>query len=239
MTEEFHEITSKCLRIWSEFRADNPAIVTDLYRHIRPELGPYMRMGFIDVRPDDHQEWHLHTIHEMENMSAMRSAELICADNSLKALPNQDYVNNYMMPRLEMVISTQEPSIAFVKSAVGDTIIGFDSLYLPQKNLTKPEWVIFIANMRFALKEVELKKLDKTDAAIIQLLIEGETAKEIAITLKINHRTIEYRIARLKTMMGAKNTIQLVALLIGNQMSSVIADQLDLTAQAFQGEASE
>jgi DNA-binding CsgD family transcriptional regulator len=198
-----------------------------------------MRMGFIDVRPDDHQEWHLHTIHEMENMSAMRSAELICADNSLKALPNQDYVNNYMMPRLEMVISTQEPSIAFVKSAVGDTIIGFDSLYLPQKNLTKPEWVIFIANMRFALKEVELKKLDKTDAAIIQLLIEGETAKEIAITLKINHRTIEYRIARLKTMMGAKNTIQLVALLIGNQMSSVIADQLDLTAQAFQGEASE
>lgn len=228
MDQEFEEIAKKCIEIWNGQKADTPAVVTDLYRHVGSELGPFMRMGYIDVRADDHQEWHFHTIHEMDNVSAFHSAELICVDKPIKDIANRDYADNHLIPRLERVLSTQKPSAAFMKSAVGDSIIGFESLYLPQKTLTTPEWVIFISNMRFALKEIELTKLDKTDAAIIQLLTDGETAKEIAITLKINHRTIEYRIARLKTLLGAKNTIQLVALLIGNQMSSMIADQLDL-----------
>jgi hypothetical protein len=134
MNEEFGEITRKCIEIWDGFSADTPAVVTDLYRHIGPELGPSMRMGYVDVRANDPQEWHLHTIHEMENMTAFRSVEPIYTDAQLKDVQNRDYVNNYMLPRLETVISSQAPSAVFMKSAVGDSIVGFDSLYLPQKN---------------------------------------------------------------------------------------------------------
>lgn len=237
MYADFQETARNCIETWNGFTAESPAIVTDIYRHIRPELGPSMRMGFIDVRADDPLEWHLHTIHEMENLAAYQAAGLILADTPLKDLQNHDYAKNHMIPRLQQAISSQEPSCAFIKSAAGENIIGFDSLYLPQKTLTTPEWVIFVANMRFSLKEAELTQLDNTDAAIVQLLTEGDTAKEIAIILNINHRTIEYRIARLKTLMGAKNTIQLVAMLIGNQMSSMIADQLDLTSDDLKGDA--
>ncbi|WP_245289628.1 MULTISPECIES: helix-turn-helix domain-containing protein [Agrobacterium] len=42
------------------------------------------------------------------------------------------------------------------------------------------------------------EKLDVADEAIVQLLIEGATAKEIAETLGVSPRTLEHRIERLK-----------------------------------------
>lgn len=224
ISDEFGDIKDKCLDVWCRTSAESPALVTDIYRQIGPSAGPRMRMGFFDVRSDSSLEWRTHTIHEMESISAFVNSEIIFADDLFRNHPNQTYLIENMIPRVESVIALQKPSMAFVKYNINHTIIGFESLYIPQKSTAKPEWVMFISNIRFFIKEVELTKLDKMDAAIIQLLIEGDTAKEIAIRLETNYRTIEYRISRLKTMLNAKNTIQLVALLVGNQLSSLIAD---------------
>ncbi|MGN7713464.1 LuxR C-terminal-related transcriptional regulator [Agrobacterium radiobacter] len=58
------------------------------------------------------------------------------------------------------------------------------------------------------------EKLDVADEAIVQLLIEGATAKEIAETLSVSARTVEHRIERLKTRYGARNTVHLIAMLV-------------------------
>tara|TARA_R110002020_G_scaffold367683_1_gene579532 strand:+ start:21749 stop:22486 length:738 start_codon:yes stop_codon:yes gene_type:complete len=224
ISDEFELFKAKCLEAWDSTSATSPAMVTDIYRHVGPHAGPRMRMGFFDVRSDNWQQWRTHTIHEMDAVSAFNNSERIFADGPLLSHPNNQYLNDFMIPRIKSVISSQEYSITFIKYMIDHSIIGFESLYLPQKSSDRPEWVMFISNIRFVLKQIEITQLDKVDAAIIQLLIEGDTAKEMAIKLNTNFRTIEYRIARLKTMLNARNTIQLVALLVGNQLSDLILD---------------
>lgn len=61
-------------------------------------------------------------------------------------------------------------------------------------------------------------KSDLIDDSIIQLLIEGQTAKEIAGLLDLSPRTIEHRIDRLKTPLEARNLVHLVAKLVATQV---------------------
>lgn len=61
-------------------------------------------------------------------------------------------------------------------------------------------------------------KTDITDDNIIQLLIEGQTTKEIGALLHLSPRTIEHRIDRLKTRFEARNVVHLVAKLVASQM---------------------
>lgn len=224
ISAEFELFKTRCLEVWNSTNATSPAMVTDIYRHLGPHAGPRMRMGFFDVRSDNWHQWRTHTIHEMDAVSAFNNPERIFADGLLLSHPNIQYLNEFMIPRIKTVINNQHYSSTFIKYTIDHSIIGFESLYLPQKTSGRPEWVMFVSNIRFVLKQVELTQLDKVDVAIIQLLIEGDTAKEMGIKLNANYRMIEYRIARLKTMLNARNTIQLVALLVGNQLSDLILD---------------
>lgn len=61
-------------------------------------------------------------------------------------------------------------------------------------------------------------RMDATDEAVMQLLTEGATAKEIAADLGISHRTVEHRLERMKERYGAKNTVHLAAMLIATHL---------------------
>lgn len=75
------------------------------------------------------------------------------------------------------------------------------------------------------------QRLEVADEAIIQLLIEGATAKEIALSLGLSHRTIEHRLSRMKESYGAKNTVHLVAMLISMHLDRTIANGTSLPVE--------
>ena len=59
---------------------------------------------------------------------------------------------------------------------------------------------------------------DIADEAIIQLLSEGETAKEIAMALDMSPRTVEHRLEKMKQKFGAKNIVHLVSMFLGKHV---------------------
>ena len=60
--------------------------------------------------------------------------------------------------------------------------------------------------------------MDLTDEGIVQLLIEGHTAKEIAEMLELSPRSIEHRVEKLKTRFEARNLVHLVAKIVSTKL---------------------
>nr|WP_245472673.1 helix-turn-helix transcriptional regulator [Rhizobium leguminosarum] len=64
--------------------------------------------------------------------------------------------------------------------------------------------------------------VDEIDHAVLQLLYQGFSAKEIAQQVEISHRTVEHRIERMKARIGARTISQLVALSIASGLTGKI-----------------
>lgn len=124
-----------------------------------------------------------------------------------------------VIPRLRQVIDSQQPSMELVKTRLFGVNLGYDRILLPQRNAGRPEWIISSSYAQFLLSPPQRReKLDVGNEAIVQLLIEGATAKKIAAALGISHRTVEHRLERMKERYSAKNTVHLVAMLIATHL---------------------
>ncbi|MDR6586866.1 LuxR C-terminal-related transcriptional regulator [Agrobacterium tumefaciens] len=110
-----------------------------------------------------------------------------------------------------------------VKTRLFGVNLGYDRILIPQKNIGRPQWVISTPYAQFLLSPPQQhEKLDVADEAIVQLLIEGATSKEIAETLTVFPRTVEHRIERLKIRCGARNTVHLIAILVTAQAEKMV-----------------
>lgn len=220
----FDKYADVCTDIWNAFPEDDPAPFSQVYQRLSVHLGSHLAVGYFDVTAHETEEWVRHTLHPIPVLHDHECIESLFADGSLGDLQAWDLFQNYGIPRLSACIESGEPSQAFFKFKWHGYIVGLDSLYLPQRSKSAPEWIIFLSGLRFMLKEAPGLELEPVDASIIQFLIEGKTAKEIAIALAMNHRAIEYRITRMKEETGARNTIQLIAMMVGQQVEDAMFD---------------
>ncbi|TBB60718.1 LuxR family transcriptional regulator [Rhizobium ruizarguesonis] len=93
-----------------------------------------------------------------------------------------------------------------------------EALLLPQKG---GGWCIAVIDIQLLLPIPRTRAdIDDVDRAILQLLYEGFSGKEIGQHLGLSHRTIEHRIERLKQGFGARSIAQLVALSIAGKLGS-------------------
>ncbi|MGR9190484.1 response regulator transcription factor [Rhizobium leguminosarum] len=100
----------------------------------------------------------------------------------------------------------------------GGKFVALESLLLPQKG---GGWCIAVIDILLLLPIPRTRAdIDDVDRAILQLLYEGFSGKEIGQQLGLSHRTIEHRVERLKQGFGARSTSQLVALAIAGGLES-------------------
>nr|WP_246733118.1 LuxR C-terminal-related transcriptional regulator [Rhizobium ruizarguesonis] len=91
-------------------------------------------------------------------------------------------------------------------------------LLLPQKG---GGWCIAVIDFQLLLPIPRTRAdVDDVDRAILRLLYEGFSGKEIGQQVDLSHRTIEHRIERLKQGFGARSIAQLVALSIAGGLGS-------------------
>ena len=128
------------------------------------------------------------------------------------------FIDRSLVPALRGVIETKRPAIDLVKTSMVGIRVGYERLMIPQKTAGTPQWCVSLAEGRFAIPFHQEAKTDLTDDGIVQLLIEGHTAREIADMLHLSPRTIEHRIDRMKARHEAKNLVHLVAKLVGAQL---------------------
>jgi DNA-binding CsgD family transcriptional regulator len=120
------------------------------------------------------------------------------------------------LPEIGIAVGRQRPLVGGFVRTVGGVLVSCDHLFLPQKKTSGPSrWCIGLLDVKFLLPLVAgVGVLDDTDLAILQLLREGASAKEIAAIAGLSFRTIQHRIERLKSRFGARSIAHLVALSI-------------------------
>ena len=196
-----------------------PAQPETIYRNILDMLSIKMRLTVFVVDGEDPKRWFMKAIRHSGFTSRILNINQIFADTRVGDFKDQTYMEDAVIPRLRQVLSNQQPSMELVKTRLFGINLGYDRILLPQRNAGRPEWIISSSYAQFLLSPPHRHEtLDVADEAIVQLLVEGATAKEIASSLNVSHRTVEHRLERMKERYGAKNTVHLVAMLISTHL---------------------
>jgi DNA-binding CsgD family transcriptional regulator len=178
-----------------------------------------MRLSVVWTQGNDPLEWQMNAIRHSGFTSRILNINKLFSDCKLGEFKDQTYIRSAVIPRMQEIVGTQKPSIELVKTKLFGVNLGYDRILLPQKNNARPEWIISSSYAQFLLSSSRQEKLDVGDEAIVQLLIEGANAKEIAETLSMSHRTVEHRLERMKQRFEARNLVHLTAMLIAEHFS--------------------
>jgi DNA-binding CsgD family transcriptional regulator len=215
----FSAVTRKMIDAWLQTEAGQPVTPDVVYRDILDMLSMKMRLTVFTIGGDDPLRWHMKAIRHSGFTSRILNINKIFADCHIGEFKDQTYMREAVIPRLQQVLETQQPSMELVKTRLFGVNLGYDRILIPQRNAGRPEWIISSSYAQFLLSPPQRQEtLDVADEAIVQLLIEGATAKEIAVTLDVSHRTVEHRLERMKERYGARNTVHLVAMLIATHL---------------------
>lgn len=214
MASDFNTISQILIDNWLSM-PDMAAEPEALYRGILSSLNVKMAISRLDTRADNPYDWHYRSIRKLGIKTKILDFAKALPDGRLGDVADQAYISEAMIPPFTRVLKIKGPVIDRVQARIIGVNIGYDRIILPQKSSGKPEWCMSFTEGRFLLAAPkENASLDNTDEGIVQLLIEGQTAKEIAVVLNISSRTVEHRIEKMKVRYEARNLVHLTAKLI-------------------------
>lgn len=218
-------VTSRQLMdAWLQTDADSPALPSDIYQAILARLTIKTRLTVLWINGDDPMAWPIEAIRNYGFVSRVLDVKKLLPDGPLGNVKDKVYLERAVIPQVWEAVETQQPKIELVKAKFFGVHVGYDRIMLPQKNPVRPDWVISCTFAQFLLNPPAGEaSLDISDEAIVQLLIEGATAKEIATSLGASHRTIEHRLEKMKQRFGARNVVHLIAMLISTHVGRLSA----------------
>lgn len=215
----FSAVVRVMLDRWLAASSSAPIGPEAIYAPVLDLLSIKMRLTVFHLNGDDPLQWQMKAIRHSGFTSRILNINQLFSDCRIGEFKDRRYMEEAVIPRLREVVATQQPRSELVKTKLLGVSLGYDRFLLPQKNDAGPQWIISASYARFLLtRPRQEENLEAADEAITQLLIEGATAKEIAGSLGLSHRTIEHRLSRLKERMGARNTVHLVAMLMAVQL---------------------
>ncbi|MDH4413794.1 MAG: LuxR C-terminal-related transcriptional regulator [Rhizobium sp.] len=207
------------LDAWILTSPDRPSRAEDIYRPVLDLLTIKMRLTLIEVRGPDPLDWYMRAVRHSGFASRILDINGLFSDCRLGDFKDRAYMEQSVIPRLVEVVARQQPVSELVKTRLLGVSLGYDRLLLPQKNTDGSQWVLSSSYAQFMLGQPDTREtMDTADEAIVQLLIEGSTAKEAAILLGLSHRTVEHRLDKMKQRYGARNTVHLVAMFIASHI---------------------
>ncbi|MGR9423636.1 LuxR family transcriptional regulator [Rhizobium leguminosarum] len=183
----FNAVTRVMLDAWLKTSPETPAVAETVYRDVLSMLSIKMRLTVFSISGDDPLKWHMKAIRHSGFTSRVLNINKIFADCHIGDFKDQTYMQQSVIPRLQQVLISQQPAMELVKTRLFGVNLGYDRILLPQRNTGRPQWIISSSYAQFLLSPPERREtLDVGDEAIVQLLIEGATAKEIAVTLGVS-----------------------------------------------------
>ncbi len=216
----FNTVAQKMLDAWIETDPAEPVEPLQVYAGVLDLLSIKMRLTVIKVSGADPLEWHMTAVRHSGFTSSLFNVNKIFEDQRIGDFKDQTYMANAVIPRLKQVIENQQPSIELVKTQLFGINLGYDRILIPQRTTGRPQWVISSSYARFLLDTPKTYgNFDVDEEAVVQLLLEGCTAKEIAAQLGLSNRTVEHRLDKLKSRFGARNLVHLVVMLLGGHLN--------------------
>ena len=212
----FNALSHELMDVW--LLRDKILNHEELSQIIQSRLSMKMALSLIETTGDDPYRWRFTRVKDFGFQSRLLERVRKELPNSALGDLNRSYVDDAVIPAFQRAVESGRPILDLVRTRLIGTRLGYQRLILPQKTDGRPAWCLSLVEGRFFIPSEAEVKTDLTDDSIVQLLIEGHTAKEIAELLNLSPRTIEHRIDRMKERLEAKNLAQLVAKLVANQL---------------------
>ena len=213
-------VTSRqLLDAWLATDPTKPASPADIFRKAADGLTIKTRLTILDTKNADPMAWPMRAARHYGFVSRVVNMKALLPDGPLGAVKDKAYLERSVIPQVLEAMETQQPRIELVKTKFFGVNVGYDRILLPQRTSGRPEWVVSCTYAQFLLNPSTTEAtLDIAEEAIMQLLIEGATAKEIAETLDISHRTVEHKLGKMKQRFGARNIVHLAAMLLARHV---------------------
>ncbi len=212
----FNALSETLIDAW--LLSDEATNPQDLYATILNSLTIKMALSVVATEADDPYDWRFRRVKDFGFRShLLNQMKQQFPDAALRDL-NRSFIDDAIIAPYSRALEVKRPALELVRTKLLGVRIGYERLILPQKCDGKPGWCMSLIEGRFFISPMREAKTDLTDDNIIQLLIEGQSTKEIAEFLHLSPRTIEHRIDRLKSRFEAKNLVHLVAKLVATQI---------------------
>lgn len=212
----FNALSQTLIDAW--LLSDEATNPQDLYATILNSLTIKMALSVVATEADDPYDWRFRRVKDFGFRShLLNQMKQQFPDAALRDL-NRSFIDDAIIAPYSRALEVKRPALELVRTKLLGVRIGYERLILPQKCDGKPGWCMSLIEGRFFISPMREAKTDLTDDNIIQLLIEGQSMKEIAEFLHLSPRTIEHRIDRLKSRFEAKNLVHLVAKLVATQI---------------------
>ncbi|MCF3638855.1 helix-turn-helix transcriptional regulator [Rhizobium sp. TRM95111] len=218
----FKQISRLLMDSWIS-SPDGLADPESLYGPFRGMLRANMILLVINIQSGKPEEFHLDFIKGYDLPTGFASLHLLQRRGSLSDFPDQHYLQGIVVPAYADAAKRQRPAMRCIVTRILDMHVAYDRIILPQKNSAGlSSWCIGLLDIRFLLPTgPRTDGLDDADLAILQLLAEGASTREVATAANLSARTIEHRIERLKSRFRARNITQLVVLAISAGIASL------------------
>ena len=222
MRATFGQCATRLMDTWISAGSamDDPSVIcTSVIEMLRPD----MVMTITDTSAAEPLDWTIRFVHLYGIPSAFSDLLALQQDQPLRSLPDRQFALDMLVSGRQRVIGRKRPEIDSFDKAFLGIRIGGERIILPQRNATlSAGWCVVLARIHHVLPlQSKSPDLDDMSLGILQLLREGFTAKEIGLRMRISSRTVEHRLARLKSEFGARSVAHLVTLSIATGRPSV------------------
>mgnify|MGYP000034955241 CR=1 FL=1 len=218
MPAEFDTIVSAALQIWREcdpLAVGSGAEDAERYRPLFNAHGDHdVNLIATEMNSDDPKHFRHQIIIEADG-------PMHAVSRYLGEHPDHRYLDMHVLASLARAQLTVEPQVEVVSARLDRIYVNFDRLILPQRVLDqRPRWAVTIArpNLVFPLP-VNPPAITRRESEILDFLIAGLSAKEIARQVGLSPRTVENAIASLKMKFRARNVTHLVSLAIAKRLA--------------------
>lgn len=217
---QFTTICQKLIDAWIGTGAGSAA--EDVYGSVIGGLGLKMRLSLIEIIGDDPRDWYLRKVKSSRISTRLINLDALFQDGRLGDFQDQAYLEHAVFPKYAAAIERRQPMIDAVETRLAGMRVVYDRIIIPEK-AASPTWLLICTNGRFMARLPAANvAVDAIDEAILESLLNGSSAKEIAAELKLSPRTIEHRLERLKGKFGARSLPHLAAMLVATGFNKAI-----------------
>lgn len=181
-------------------------------------LAPDMILTVTVTVATDPLDWTLALIRGYEVPSGLADILPVGMDIPFHSLPDRQFTLGTMIVGRQRAITQARPEIDSVDACLSDVRMFRDRIILPSRSSGHlGAWCVRLVRIRCLLPMAKtMPESDAIELAILQLLREGFTAREIGVRIGLSPCTVEHKLEKLKAACDVRSVAHLATLSIAS-----------------------
>lgn len=181
-------------------------------------IAPDMIFTITRTAATDPLDWTLSLVRGYQVPSDLADILPVGRDLPFHSLADRNFTLGTMVAGRQRAIAQARPEIDSVDTCLSDARMFGDRIILPSRNAGRHRsWCVSLVRIRCLLPMAKTThEPDAAELAILQLLREGFTAREVGVRIGLSPRTVEHKLEKLKAAFGARSVAHLATLSIAS-----------------------